>query len=132
MCTKQIPIKKYKYVQILCIHSENVRIHLIRSRNLLPSVKNCTFIIKTYAFVITPFTCINSDPNLNLFPLDVINHGTKFGLIGVKTWPLHTAEEVHNLIDQLPEEYCDDFNRVFIFKNLSSLNQFTLLIYIST
>ena len=76
--------------------------------------------MKTCAFVLNFYTCTNSDPNLNVFPRDVISHGQQHGLIGVNNWPLYTAEQVHNLIDELADEYCEDFNRVFIF------NQFTL------
>ena len=70
------------------------------------------FVSKTCAYVLQLCFFFATDPTLNLFPLDVINHGKEFGLIGLSDWPLHTAEEVHNLIDCLEEEYCIDFDRV--------------------
>ena len=41
-------------------------------------------------------------------------------MVGVNNWPLYTAEQVHNLKDELSDEYCEDFNIVFIF-NQSTL-----------
>ena len=94
----------------MCAFVKSIRVANPRHQMLQIRFENLRIHSKTLFFLFA------TDPTLNLFPLDVINHGKEFGLIGLSEWPLHTAEEVHNLIDCLDQQYCNDFDRViFLF-----------------
>ena len=81
------------------------------SKNCISALENGTFIFLTSFFFL-------SDPRLNLFPGDVVPHGKEYGLVGIHNWPYYTAQDVHNLIDNLDEIYCCDYNRVNNFSQI--------------
>ena len=54
---------------------------------------------------------INSDYDASQtpIPIDVINLGKEKGLIGLDAWPMHTHNQMVQLINQMPEQYCVDY-----------------------
>ena len=57
------------------------------------------------------FIHINSDYDASQtpIPIDVINLGKEKGLIGLDAWPMYTHNQMVQLINQLPEQYCVDY-----------------------
>ena len=44
--------------------------------------------------------------------MDVVNLGNTSGMMGVQHWPTYSSRVVGDLLDNLPEKYKDDFDRV--------------------
>ena len=45
-------------------------------------------------------------------PKDVIQLGATRGVIGLGDWPVYSHQEVVDAIDNLPQEFTEDYNRV--------------------
>ena len=58
--------------------------------------------------------------NADLFkvPPDVVLLGQETVMVGLISWPTYTHQEVVDMIDLLPTECTDDFDRVIFFIKL--------------
>ena len=45
-------------------------------------------------------------------PVDVVNLGNTSGMMGVNHWPTYSSRVVGDMLDNLPDKYKDDFERV--------------------
>ena len=53
-----------------------------------------------------------SNPTLFKVPLDVVLLGQENGMVGLMSWPTYTNQEVIDIIDMLPTECTEDYDRV--------------------
>ena len=63
---------------------------------------------RIYAQTLYPFNS-DYDASQTPIPIDVINLGKEKGLIGLDAWPLYTHNQMVQLINQLPQQYCVDY-----------------------
>ena len=58
------------------------------------------------------------DPQPFKVPPDVIVLGQESGMVGLMTWPTYTHQEVIDVIDLLPVECTEDYDRVILLQKL--------------
>ena len=58
------------------------------------------------------------DPQLLKVPPDVVLLGQESGMVGLMAWPTYTHEEVIDLIDLLPAECTEDYDRVTLLQKV--------------
>ena len=61
-----------------------------------------------------------SNPTLFKVPPDVVLLGQENGMVGLMSWPTYTHQEVIDIIDMLPTECTEDYDRVIFLIQVSN------------